>query len=90
MDLVCCEIFDIGRSGEVRRIAVRSVILLIGRPFCGFAQNDISSSSTVELTLELLGTLVTTPENPEIGFSVSRNGYPTVILPRVYGLAGRA
>ena len=41
------EIFDFGRSGEVRRIAVRSVILLIGRPFFGFAQNSISASSTL-------------------------------------------
>ena len=34
-DLVCFGIFDFWRSGEVCWIAVRSVILLIGRPFFG-------------------------------------------------------
>ena len=45
-DLVCFGIFDFGRSGEVRRIAVRSVILLIGGPFFYFAQNSTFSTLT--------------------------------------------
>ena len=53
MDLVCFEIFDFGRSGEVRWIAVRSVILLIGRPFFGFAQNSISAPKAVVYSVNL-------------------------------------
>ena len=45
--MVWFERFDFGRSGEVRRIVVRSVILLIGGPFFGFAQNDISYTLTL-------------------------------------------
>ena len=44
-DLVCFGIFQFWRSGEVRWIVVRSVILLIGGPFFGFAENSISVSS---------------------------------------------
>ena len=46
-DLVCFGIFEFWRSGEVRWIAVRSVILLIGGPFFGFDQNSISASSSL-------------------------------------------
>ena len=40
-------IFDFGQSGEVRRIAVRSVISLIGGRFFGFVENSISASPTL-------------------------------------------
>ena len=46
-NLVCFKFFDPGRSREIRWIAMQWVILLIGRHFFRFAQNDILASSTL-------------------------------------------
>ena len=55
-DLVCFGIFDFWRSGEVCWIAVRSVILLIGRPF------SVLPKTAFQLRLHL--TNVVTPRTP--------------------------